>query len=451
MKQRDLYENLMNYVRSGMISFHTPGHKGVLFNEVKDFLSLDVVTELPISDSLYESKGVLLEAEERMSKVFNTERTCFSAGGCTLCIQAMIRRVSMKKNKIILGRTIHKSAMNTIALLGLDPYFVMPRNDSGTHLPGRIHPEDVANSLKENNDVCAVYITSPDYFGVMSDIRGIAEECKKYNVPLIVDNAHGTHLKFLEEDMHPITLGAAMSADSAHKTLPVLTGGALLQIGDKRFKDEIKSSMSIFGSTSPSYLIMTSLDLCRNWLEKHGKREFIKLQHLVQNLKENFLSLGIDMPIGLCDPIRLSLCTESIGINGIEAADFLREHGIEPEYANICYIVFIITPMNTEQELNKLYDVFLKMISQCSKGFKMSGNVVNTNFLPVKHMKPRDALFSESRFVKLSDALNMICAETISPCPPGIPVVMPGEVISQEVVSILEQYGVVSVKVLEMQ
>lgn len=442
-----LYEKLLEYNKLNRISFHTPGHKRKKLLVDEDLYSLDL-TELPSTDSLYDAKDIILDAERKMSSLFNTKRTCYSTGGCTLCIQSMILSATKIKKKIILGRTIHKSAINTIALLGLDPYFVMPRNDSGKHLPGRIHPDDIAEALEKNNDAGAVYITSPDYFGVMSDIKEISKECKKRGVPLIVDNAHGSHLKFLREDVHPISLGATMSADSIHKTLPVLTSGALLQIGDENYCDDIKSIMSVFGSTSPSYPVMASIDLCREWLENKGKKEYRTLQSAVEELKKKFLDLGIQMPIGMCDPIRLSLCTESVGINGLIAADFLREQGIEPEYANDCYVVFIITPMNSESELNILYNVILKLLSSNDRNFKVQKNISRLNFLPESCISPRDALFSQKRTVNVISALNQICAETVSPCPPGIPIVMPGERITLDVIELLSLHGISKIRVV---
>lgn len=448
MNKENLYSRLLDYNKLGRISFHTPGHKGKKLFEGQDLYSLDL-TELPSTDGLYDAQSIILDAERKMSSLFNTKRTCYSTGGCTLCIQSMILSATRGKKKIILGRTIHKSAINTIALLGLEPYFVMPRNDAGEHLPGRTHPYDIAEALEKNDDVSAVYITSPDYFGVMSDIKGISKECKERGVPLIVDNAHGSHLKFLLEDVHPISLGATMSADSIHKTLPVLTSGALLQIGDEKYSSDIKSIMSIFGSTSPSYPVMASIDLCREWIENGGDKEYKTLQSMVTELKKKFLNLGIHMPMGMCDPIRLSLCTESVGINGLVAADFLRHQGIEPEYANECYIVFIITPMNSESELNILYDVVLKLLSTNDRSFKIQKNIFRSNFLPESYMIPGEALFAEKRIVSVRSALNQICAETVSPCPPGMPVVMPGERITLDIIDILSSYGVSDISVVD--
>ena len=449
-KSQLLYKALEEYKNLNRISFHTPGHKNVagdLFSEIFNF----DFTELPDTDSLYEANGVILNSEKAMSNVFGTRMTFFSAGGCTLCIQAMIRQVSKGKKKIIIGRTIHKSAINTIALLGLDPVFVMPRENAGPFLPGRICAEDVRKTLEEHKDACALYVTSPDYFGVISDISSISKECKKFGIPLIVDNAHGTHLKFLSKDIHPISLGATMSADSAHKTLPVLTGGALLQVNDEEYCDGVRESMSLFGSTSPSYPVMASLDLCRSFIESCGYEMFAKLERRVRELTDITESLGFRSPKGQCDPTRISLCADAMGISGTEIAEVLRKNGIEPEYANKSYVVLIPTPMNSDGDFERLIKI-LKGLKESFNGKTLEKTLTyfeSFRRIPEKVMLPRDAMFAEHETVKLVDSVNRICCETIAPCPPGIPVVMPGERISYEVVEFLKEYRISFIKVLK--
>lgn len=449
-KSQFLYKTLEEYKNLNRASFHTPGHKNVSGDLFSKLLEFDF-TELPDTDSLYEANGAILNSERAMSNIFGSRMTFFSAGGCTLCIQAMIYRVSRGRKKIIVGRTIHKSAINTIALLGLDPVFIMPREDAGPFLPGRICAEDVKRTLEKNKDACALYVTSPDYFGVMSSIGLISNECKKFGVPLIVDNAHGTHLKFLSEDVHPISLGATMSADSAHKTLPVLTGGALLQVNDEKYCDDVKESMALFGSTSPSYPVMASLDLCRGWIECHGREMFIKLEKRVRELNSFAETLGFKRPEGQCDPTRISLCADSFGVTGTEIAKILRENGIEPEYANKSYVVLIPTPMNDEKDFERLAKTLKKLKETFSSDTLKKNSTSFGTFrrVPEKIMLPRDAMFAEHETIKLIDSVNRICGETIAPCPPGIPVVMPGEMISYEVIEFLKEYRISFIKVLK--
>lgn len=437
-----LFNALYNQKLLNRISFHTPGHKN--YNEFfpLNLLELDF-TELPDTDSLFEASSAILKSEKLAAELFGTKRTVFSAGGCTLCIQTMLRLVSPNGGKIISGRTIHKSVINTMALLGIEPIWVLPKQDAGTHLPGRISSEEIKKELEANSDANAVYITSPDYFGVISDIKAISDECKKFDVPLIVDNAHGAHLIFVKENMHPIKLGASMAACSAHKTLPVLTGGAWLNINDDRFIDGVKGAMALFGSTSPSYPIMASLDFCRNWLKKEGKASFAKLEERVDKINNLILNMGMDIPKGKCDPVRISFSPLNIGYKGLEIAELLRESGIEPEYANDAFVVLIATPMNTEDDFNKLENFIINLKPKTAIKLKRFNP-----FLPVIRLTPRDAIFSQTKTVKIENALGLIAAETLCPCPPGVPIIMPGEKIDEKCIETLLNYSQSFIKVV---
>lgn len=437
-----IYNALLNHRDLKRAPFHTPGHKQRYREIFGDLLSLDY-TELEDTDSLYEACGCILKAEQMAARLFECRRTLFSAGGCTLAIQAMLRLVCPQGGKIICSRVVHRSAVNAMCLLGIDPVFVYPRADAGPYLAGRIHRDDIRDVLRDNSDARAVYITSPDYYGVMSDIEGIAKECKKHGVPLIVDNAHGAHLKFLDGKLHPIDLGAAMTACSAHKTLPVLTGGAFLNINDDRFIDDSKGAMAVFGSTSPSYPIMASLDICRDWLFKNGRSEYSRISERVGHIKDFAQSRGILVPGGLCDPVRISLNTYSIGIGGHEAADIFREYGVEPEYYDDKYIVLIASPFNTDSDFAKLEKAIKSLeVKKVSQGSAIDIPKVS------RDMSLRDAFLSKNEKVHLERAVGRVAAEVLCPCPPGVPVVMPGEIIDENVVNLLSGYGFFEIKVL---
>lgn len=441
-KKLSLCDSLYSYKKSGMSSFHTPGHKNnkEFFNE--NFFDFDF-TELPDTDSLYESKSVIFESEKLMSELFGTKKVAFSAGGCTLCIQAMLRLVCPIGGKVIFSRTIHKSAVNTISLLGINPVWILPKKDSGKYLPGRTTPEDVRKMLIKNPDSKAVYITSPDYFGVVSDIKSIASECQKFDVPLIVDNAHGSHLMFLNPELDPIKSGASMASYSAHKTLPVLTGGAWLSINDDRFTDDVKDAMSLFGSTSPSYPVMMSIDICRLWLKERGKESFLKLRKRVAKIKKDMLEKGFVLPDGPCDPTRISFCGLDVGYTGIELAMLLRKNKIEPEYSNDAYVVLIPTVMNEEKDFKRL-ETFIKDL-EVRKRIKIEESDLS---LPKAKCLPREAVFSKTKTINLKDAIGLVAAQTLCPCPPGVPIVMPGEILDRNIIKLLTNYSQNSIKVV---
>lgn len=437
MANTPLYTALREHLAKKQASFHTPGHKGRFLP--KDLYELDL-TELPDTDSLFESDGCIRAAEEAARELFHSRATYFSAGGCTLCIQAMFRLAAPQGGKVISSRVIHRSAVNTMALLGIEPVWVRPRPDSGPCLAGRLHPEDVEKALAENPDAKAVYVTSPDYYGVLADIQGLSAVCHVHGVPLLVDNAHGTHLALLGK--HPLALGADLTACSAHKTLPVLTGGAFLNIGDTEisrklnFAERAKEAMALFGSTSPAYPVMVSLDLARAWAMEQGKEAWEKLAVRMVKIKEIAREKGLLLPLGETDPTRLAIGTLTAGMTGEEAGDFFREKGVEPEHEDGGYLVCIATPFNTEEELDRLEMAVKALPDGCTE---VEGTPALPSLPPVRRM-PREAVLAFQEAVPLEKAVGRVAGEAACPCPPGVPIVMPGEEITAECAAFLAKY-----------
>lgn len=435
-----LYSALLNHQKLGRASFHTPGHKSSGFFP-DNLLSLDL-TELPDTDALFEASGAISECENILSQLFGTKKSLISAGGCSLAIMTMLKLCAKKDGKVICGRNVHRSAVNAMALLGLEPVWILP-SGSDKSFTGRVSADSIARAISENNDICACYITSPTYYGELSDISAISEICKKHDIPLLVDNAHGSHLRFLEEDLHPITLGASMSACSVHKTLPVLTGGAVLNIGDSRFCNDAKSAMSLFGSTSPSYPIMASIDLCADWLINGGDKKYKELVHTVDNIKATAKGMGILVPSGKCDPLRITLSTASVGLSGNIAAEYFRNCGVECEFSDNDSVVFICTPFNSENDLT--------ILEKAIKNLKFDGRDIRKDIkplLPKKASSLREAMLSQHKTVSVKDAVGCIAADSACPCPPGIPLVMPGEIIDSDVAYMLAQNGICEISVV---
>jgi arginine/lysine/ornithine decarboxylase len=423
-----LYDALVHHRNLGRSSFHTPGHKNNPEALPQDLYSLDF-TELPDTDSLFDASGPIMQAEKLASEFFGTARTCFSAGGCTLCIQAMFRLALPEGGKVLCSRVIHRSAVNAMALLGIEPVWAMP--------------DDMVKTLNANMDVRAVYITSPDYYGRLMDVEAISAACRRIGIPLLVDCAHGAHLMFTAPKLHPLAYGASMTADSAHKTLGVLTGGAWLNIGDERYAANAKSAMALFGSTSPSYPVMASLDCARAWLQANPNA-FLPLQEKVAEIKELAQRRGMALPEGKGDPVRITLNTASIGLHGTEAAELFRKAGVEPEYADADYVVLIATPFNTEKDFMRLKNA----IEGLPCGRPLPAHPPLPVLPPVKEGL-REAVLAPSVTVCLSKAVGRIAAEAACPCPPGIPIVMPGELITKEAVEFLRRYGFLKINVLK--
>lgn len=439
MGTKALYEALKRHIEKGRVSFHTPGHKGALFKG--KFASFDL-TELPDTDSLFAPSGAVLEAEGAAARVFGAERTLFSAGGCTLSIQTMLRLAFPCGGKMICSRRVHISVINAMALSGIEPVWIVPEVEKGLFCG--VSAEAVRRAFSENGDAGAVFVTSPDYFGTMSDIKAIAAVCREFKRLLLVDNAHGSHLKFLREDRHPLTLGADMTADSAHKTLPVLTGGAWLHINNERFIREAKGAMALFGSTSPSYPVMVSLDLCADWLAKEGRAAFDRLYRQVESVKEVARGKGMYLPGGLRDPARIVLGTAEMGMSGEQTAQFLREHSVEPEYAEGGYVVLIPSPFNSDEDFDKL----IRAIEAMPVGEKLGQETI-TFELPERVMGLRQAMLSQKERVKTREAIGRVAAESLSVCPPGVPLSLPGEKIDGFTAEILLRSGISDILVVK--
>lgn len=441
-----LYESLKSHAQKGRSPFHMPGHKGKLPGWELDQAAFLDVTEIPDTGSLFDDLGPTRAAEELATQYFGTARTLFSAGGSTLCIQAMMRLCAPQGGTVLCSRVMHRSAVNAMALLGIDPVYLYPDNSAGPFFAGRVTPESVAAALREHPDARAVYLTSPDYYGVMSDIRGICAQVDQYHVPVIVDNAHGAHLYPLDPQLHPVVQGAAMSADSAHKTLPVLTGGSFLQIGQAAYVQQAKAAMELFGSTSPSYLILTSLDWCRDWLENGGDERIRTSADRCRTVKSLADGMGFLQPEGPCDPFHIAFSSVNMAEGGVRSGELLREMGVEPEYASADGIILMPSPMNSESDYETLCRA-LERLPRTGSGWFESG--ARSLPRPRAVMRLREALLAPAEELPVERCLGRIAAQVKCPCPPAIPVVMPGEELDADCITALKNFGVMNIKVVK--
>ncbi len=440
--RKPLYNRLIGHNKLDRSSFHTPGHK------CSDFLPENLIrldyTELPDTDALFEAESVILALEKKLSLLYHTERSCLSAGGCTLAIQTMIRAAARCGGEILCARNAHRSAVNAMALLGMDPIWIYPKG--ANNYTGRIIPDDVQSAFKEHPDITACYITSPSYYGEISDIRRIAEICHNNKAILLVDNAHGSHLAFMQENIHPINLGADMSACSLHKTMPVMTGGAVLNIRTKELSENAKSDMALFGSTSPSYVIMSSVDLCADYmLYGTGKEDYQQCEKTVAKLKKLSEKHGLMQPEGLCDPLRLTLNTAFVGLCGeSNQTAYFESFGIDCEFCDGENAVLLCTPFNTERDFERVR----KAVEKLTAGQPVK-KAADRKAFPEKAMSIRDAVFSSAEIISVHDAVGRIAADTACPCPPGVPVIMPGEIIDAETAAVLSDYGFTAIKTVK--
>lgn len=422
---------------------HMPGHKG------KSFLGCEAydITEVKGADALYEADGIIAESEANASRLFGTRTTLFSTEGSSQCIRAMlylaVRTCNKKRPVVLAARNVHKAFLYAAALVDFDVKWLWPE-EMHSLCSCRISPKMVEEVLAGMDETpAAVYITSPDYLGGCADIAGIAEVCHRHGTILAVDNAHGAYQHFLEPVNHPIDLGADICCDSAHKTLPVLTGGAYLQISKcapEAFVRNAKQALILFGSTSPSYLTLSSLDLCNQYLAS-GYRE--KLRYTVELIAQ---TKKILREHGWCveetEPLKITIKSPD-GLSGYAIAEKLRKCKIECEYADDKYIVCMITPENEETDLGKLVQAL---------GINSFGETTDVDMCPLRCenvLTIREAVFAEHERIPVEEAEGRICGAPVVSCPPAIPIVVSGERISKEAIELFQYYKITEVEVLK--
>ena len=421
-----------NYIASGAVRAHMPGHKGV--GDIEKF----DITEVFGADSLFHADGIIEQSERNASGIFGAP-TFYSTEGSSLCIRAMLYLVALckKRNPFILaGRNAHKSFVSACALVDASVEWLYGQS----YLLCDISPAALEGRFKSGTLPDAVYITSPDYLGNVQDIGGISAVCKKYGVLLLVDNAHGAYLKFIGR--HPLDLGADLVCDSAHKTLPVLTGGAYLHIGadaPSDFTRCAKTALSLFASTSPSYLILRSLDIANAYLARYGKllEDFVPK---VVALKDCIRAQGLEL-FGK-EALKITIMPKSYGYDGIAFADALRDLGVECEFCDPDYTVLMLCPENGDG-----IDKIKTAISRIDKKTKIM-TAPPAVVPPTRALGIREAVFMPYETVSLKDSVGRISAGFNASCPPAVQLAVAGEIINQSVADALEYYGTQKTEVL---
>lgn len=429
------------YQESGMARFHMPGHKGAGFLGCEGF----DITEVSGADELYESGGIIAESEENAAALFGTGRTCYSTEGSSQCIRAMLRLSMLRRpdGVILTARNVHKAFVYGAALLGLEVRWLWPE-ETGSLCSCRISPERLEAALAElPAPPAAVYVTSPDYLGGMADVRGLAEVCHRHDTLLLVDNAHGAYLHFLEKPLHPLDLGADLCCDSAHKTLPVLTGGAYLHLSrgvPEELRREAKQALALFGSTSPSYLTLCSLDRCNAYLAGAFRQELAEWTAFLDETRQTLRQNGWQAEES--DPLRLTLRAPE-KMTGVMLAQRLREAGMECEYADGDHLVLMLTPQNRPEELGQLVEA----LGRNERPPKLPENLP----LPKarQEMSIREAMLRPQERVPAEKALGRICGSPTVACPPAIPIAVSGEKIGPEATALFRRYSVESVEVVK--
>ena len=438
---RYIDEFVHSYAEGGTLRLHMPGHKGSEFTGCEPY----DITEISGADYLYEAEGIIGQSEKQMSKAYGSGITLYSAEGSSQCIKTMLGLVRAYRGelRVLAGRNCHKAFLDGCALLGAEVSWLYPEQASPSLCSSFITASDVEKCLKMSDFDC-VYITSPDYLGFMCDISGIAEVCKRAGVLLCVDNAHGAYLKFVQRDMHPMSLGADMCCDSAHKTLPCLTGTAMLHLSEgcpDGLRREANRIMSVFGSTSPSYILLRSLDLASDALACTDLPKRIRTAcERTAECRERLSKVGFTL-VG-DEPMKLTVDALQSGLTGNELADRLRKAGIEPEYSDIRYTVLMPSSETRPEDFERVVRAFSEIGAGEPELTDMPG------LLPCERaMSIREAMFSPVELVDTVQAVGRICARTITGCQPAVPIAVCGEVINESTARLMEYYSIKTVYV----
>lgn len=422
-----LFEALGRQLEKNFARLHMPGHKGVLPAPLDACAPFDM-TELPSTGCLFDGQGPILQTERAFADACGGGAALLSAGGSTLCVQAMLRLFCPAGSTVLMARNCHVSAVNAAVLLDLNAVWLIPDEPSGVGTPGRISAGAVSRALDAHPDASAVFLTSPDYFGALCDVAAVAVLCRARGVSLLVDNAHGAHL-CLFSGLHPMAQGADACCDSLHKTLPALTGAALLHLRDKNLASDARRAMALFGSTSPSYLVMLSADLLAGRLGAL-RDGFAALARRVSALRERALQKGVWAAAGPCDPVRIALLFPEEGRE--QALALLESCRFEPEYVSDRHIVLLPAPGMDLSRVEALIDA----LPRCGQPPALPPFAP-----PESAMRLREAALAPAESVALSRALGRIAAAPVCRCPPGMALLMPGERIGGAVWDIIKKTG----------
>ena len=430
---------VQRYAKAGTARLHMPGHKGRCFLGCEPW----DITEIHGADALYEAEGILAESEANAAALFGSQRTCYSTEGSSQCIRAMLYLAvaASGSHTVVAARNVHRAFVSAAALLDLEIRWLWPeksRSLCGCPIsPAQL--EETLNSLPE--PPAAVYLTSPDYLGGMAQIPALAQVCHQHGTLLLVDNAHGAYLRFLQPSLHPLDLGADLCCDSAHKTLPVLTGGAYLHLSPTapaQLAPLAKSALGLFGSTSPSYLTLASLDLCNRYLAEGYPQRLAEAVKRLAELREKLTAAG--WRVEPSDPLRVTVAAPR-GVTGQELAGQLRRQGVECEYADRDFLVLMATPENTPEEL-----------AQAAAALGQCPGEANPPQLPLargeRACSIRQAAFAPRETVDAAHSLGRVCGLPTVGCPPAIPIAVSGERITPEALALFAYYGIEQVEVL---
>ncbi|EMT47049.1 MULTISPECIES: aminotransferase class I/II-fold pyridoxal phosphate-dependent enzyme [Anoxybacillus] len=447
-----LFTGLLEHIKKNPIQFHIPGHKkGAGMDEQfrsfigENALAMDLINIGPLDD-LHQPKGMIKRAQQLAAEAFGADYTFFSVQGTSGAIMTMVMSVAGPGDKIIVPRNVHKSVMSAIVFSGATPIFVHPEIDKELGISHGITPEAVEAALKQHPDAKGVLVINPTYFGIAGDLKRIVDIAHRYHVPVLVDEAHGVHIHFHEElPLSAMQAGADMSATSVHKLGGSMTQSSILNVKEGLVSAKrVQAILSMLTTTSTSYLLLASLDVARKRLATEGHELAERAIRLANETRKQINDIDYLYCVGKeiigtkatfdYDPTKLIISVKELGLTGYEVEKWLRErYNIEVELSDLYNILCIITPGDTERETNILVDA----LRHLSNEFRHQAEVgkkpkVLLPDIPILALTPRDAFYAETEVVPFDESAGRIIAEFVMVYPPGIPIFIPGEIITED-------------------
>ena len=451
-KQRSapVYEALERFRRQRVVPFDVPGHKRGRGNPElvrllgEQCVSLDVNSMKPL-DNLCHPVSVILEAENLAADAFGAAHAYFMVGGTTSAVQSMVLTACKLGDKIIMPRNVHRSAINALVLCGAEPVYVDPDVEPHIGIALGMEPEEVERAILAHPDATAVFVNNPTYYGICSDLRAIVELAHKHGMMVLVDEAHGTHLSFHEDlPVSAMEAGADMAAISMHKSGGSLTQSSLLLLNENVNTRYVEQIINLTQTTSASYLLLSSLDISRRNLALRGRESFEKVKNMAEYAREEINSIGgyyaygKDLVNGRSiydyDVTKLSVYTRDIGLTGIEVYDLLRdEYDIQIEFGDIGNILAYISIGDRIQDIERLVGA-LEDIKRLYA--RPVSRLHNAEYItPIVAATPQKAFYAEKELIPIRETPGRICGEFVMCYPPGIPILAPGEMVTEEIVS----------------
>lgn len=453
-----LFDALMEYVNRQTIPFHVPGHKkGVgIDEEFKNFIGENPfkidVTVFKLVDSLHHPTGPIKKAQALASDAYGSDASFFCIHGTSGAIQAMIMSVVKSGDKIIIPRNVHKSVTSGIILSGATPIYMQPELDKRVGIAHGVTPETVEKTLKENPDAKAVLIINPTYYGVATDIKKIADIVHSYDIPLIVDEAHGPHLAFNDElPISAIEAGADICCQSTHKIIGALTQCSLLHVRSKMIDvNRVQQMLSLLQTTSPSYILMASLDCARRQIALNGKELLDKSIALSNYAREEinkipgFYCFGKEIVgrpgVFAIDPTKITITCRDLGITGFELDMILsNQYHIQLELSDLYNGLAVGSFGDTKENIDALINALKEISKEYVNNENKKSDFIDIPAIPKQVQIPRDAFNSEKVVLSLKDSEGRVSGEFLMAYPPGIPVLCPGEIITEEIINYIQK------------